>query len=159
MDWTVELEGSYHISARRIVELDKLESSLSDWLAYIAKLTETCANAEWNCIVCDLWPEDGGRLIAYVQLVQEAVGLDIGFRVCANLDMEQLWGIPDYLDEDVLYQLIDSLWIRLRKAANLEPARSALHRLSESQAFQIYGTYYGESLESGAGVKLLELTP
>lgn len=153
-DWKTESEGSYHILDARCATWPELAGLLAHWWQRLADLSQA-AEESWDCLVCDLWPEGGGRLIGHAQRQTDAVGLDVGFRICATLDLRALVGRSEF-DAQSLVGLIDNLEEILMRAAALPPAREAL--AGNFSGTPVYLTAYGEGPLTSARRLRLELS-
>lgn len=110
-------------------------AGLAEWFMKILEKSEpTGAGDEpWNALVADIWPNDRCcRLIGHVQMEDEAIGNDTGFRVCAYLSGGGIVGGNE--DDEADIPLINS-W--LNAAAASEPLRSRLSQRADQNPFKI----------------------
>lgn len=141
-EWKTESEGSYHILKAAVATWEELPPLFSLWWARLADLARQ-SDTPWDCLVADLWPDGGGRLIGHAQRQADAVGLDIGFRVCADLDLRTLTGRNEF-DAGALHQVQKHIALALQHAAIIPPAQSSLQNLRERRQYMVFLTAFGE---------------
>lgn len=110
-------------------------AGLAEWLMKILEKSEPTGEDDepWNTLVADIWPNDRScRLIGHVQLEDDAIGHDTGFRVCAYLSEGGIVGGNE--DDEADIPLINS-W--LNAAVSSEPLRSRLSQRADQNPFKI----------------------
>ena len=94
-------------------------------------------DGEWDTLVADLWPNDNySRLIGHVQIKNEAIGCDTGFRVTAYLEND---GIEGDSGDDI--PLIKK-W--LKSAVLHEETQNKLAKRFKENTFEIRLSSWGE---------------
>ena len=116
--------------------------------AWVEKILELAPNYDqpWNVLLADLWPNDKrSRLIGHVQMKDQAIGHDTGFRVCAYLENA---GIEGDTGDDI--PLVTE-W--LGKAVLEQSTQKKLRILSKSKPFEIRLTCWGGG-NVGEGIEI-----
>ena len=132
MDWDYSMENYPQLYVR-----ENHVAGLSMWLEKILDETiERCG--EWNVLIAELWPYGTGtRVIGFVQLKDDPIGCDIGFRVCAYLEN---CGIVGNTARDVT--MAEEL---LSKAAAALKTKKIISELNKENPFDIKVTMMGRN--------------
>ena len=132
MDWDYSMENYPQIYVR-----ENHVAGLSMWLEKI--LDETIERyGEWNVLIAELWPYGTGtRVIGFVQMKDDPIGCDIGFRVCAYLEN---CGIVGNTTRDVT--MAEEL---LSKAAAALKTKKIISELNKENPFDIKVTMMGRN--------------
>lgn len=136
MQWRVQQDGRVHEVTIDVARWSDLATPMAAYLEKVAQLGQHQLTEAWDTILCDWQRDNAGRLVAHMQLATDGLNNDIGFQVCASINVE-----ADNLNSSDEQTAEQSLWEQLAIASELEPAKAALDQLKAERPFKLVGTY------------------